>query len=34
MKEFLDTWVLVAAFWRGHREHEASLKLVAAASKK
>jgi predicted nucleic acid-binding protein len=34
MKEFFDTSVLVASFWRGHREHEASLKLVAAASKK
>jgi len=34
MKEFFDTSVLVAAFWRGHREHEASLKLVAAANKK
>jgi predicted nucleic acid-binding protein len=34
MKEFFDTSVLVAAFWQGHREHEASLKLVAAASRK
>jgi len=34
MKEFFDTSVLVAAFWRGHRDHDASLKLVAAASKK
>jgi predicted nucleic acid-binding protein len=34
MKEFFDTSVLVAAFWRGHREHDASLKLVAAANKK
>jgi len=34
MKEFFDTSVLVAAFWRGQREHDASLKLVAAANKK
>jgi predicted nucleic acid-binding protein len=34
MKEFCGTSVLVASFWRGHREHEASLKLVAAANKK
>src|SRR5206468_11056227 len=34
MKEFFDMSVLVASFWRGHRDHEASLKLVAAASKK
>jgi predicted nucleic acid-binding protein len=34
MKEFFDTSVLVAAFWRGHREHDASLKLVAAANKR
>jgi predicted nucleic acid-binding protein len=34
MKEFFDTSVLVAAFWRGHRDHDASLKLVAAASQK
>jgi predicted nucleic acid-binding protein len=34
MKDFFDTSVLVAAFWRGHREHDASLKLVAAANKK
>src|ERR1700678_803205 len=34
MKEFFDTSVLVASFWRGHRDHEASLKLVAAANKK
>jgi predicted nucleic acid-binding protein len=34
MKEFFDTSVLVASFWRGHREHVASLKLVAAANKK
>src|ERR1700685_1966812 len=34
MKEFLDTSVLVASFWHGHRDHEASLKLVSAADKK
>jgi predicted nucleic acid-binding protein len=34
MKEFFDTSVLVAAFWRGHRDHEDSLKLVATANKK
>jgi len=33
MKEFFDTSVLVAAFWRGHPNHEASLKLVSAADK-
>jgi predicted nucleic acid-binding protein len=34
MKEFVDTSVLVAAFWRGHSNHEASLKLVSAANKR
>jgi predicted nucleic acid-binding protein len=34
MTEFFDTSVLVASFWRGHRDHEASLKLVAAANKR
>jgi len=34
MKEFFDTSVLVAAFWSGHRDHETSLKVVAAANKK
>jgi predicted nucleic acid-binding protein len=34
MKEFFDTSVLVAAFWRGHREHDTSLKRVAAANNK
>jgi predicted nucleic acid-binding protein len=33
MKEFFDTSVLVASFWHGHRDHEASLKRVAAANK-
>ncbi len=33
MKEFFDTSVLVASFWRGHRDHEASLRRVAAANK-
>ena len=34
MKEFFDTSVLIAAFWRGHPQHTASLKLFAAATKK
>ena len=34
MKEFFDTSVLIASFWRGHPQHEASLKLFAAANKK
>jgi len=34
MKEFFDTSVLIAAFWRGHPNHDASLELVAAANKK
>ena len=34
MKEFFDTSVLVASFWRGHHDHDASLKRVAAANKK
>ncbi len=31
MKEFFDTSVWVAAFWRGHPNHDASLKVVSAA---
>jgi predicted nucleic acid-binding protein len=34
MKEFFDTSVLIAAFWRGHPDHDASLRLVAAANMK
>jgi predicted nucleic acid-binding protein len=34
MKEFFDTSVLIAAFWRGHPDHAASLKRVSAASPK
>jgi predicted nucleic acid-binding protein len=34
MKEFFDTSVLVGAFWRGHPNHEASLRLVSAANKR
>ena len=34
MKEFFDTSVLVAAFWGGHRDHVASIKLLGAANKK
>lgn len=34
MKEFFDTSVLIAAFWRGHQNHETSLKAVSAANKR
>jgi predicted nucleic acid-binding protein len=34
MKAFFDTSVLVAAFWGGHREHAASIKLLGAADKR
>jgi predicted nucleic acid-binding protein len=34
MKEFLDTSVLVAAFWGGHVHHAPSIKLLASADKK
>lgn len=34
MKEFFDTSVLVASFWQGHSNHDASLRLVAAANRK
>lgn len=34
MREFFDTSVLVAAFWGGHKHHEASLRRLAAASTK
>jgi len=34
MKEFFDTSVLIAAFWRGHPHHEASLKRLSAANKR
>jgi predicted nucleic acid-binding protein len=34
MKEFIDTSVLVGAFWGGHSHHAASLKVVSAANKK
>ena len=33
MREFFDTSVLVAAFWGGHRDHPASIKLLGAARK-
>lgn len=33
MREFFDTSVLVASFWQGHRDHDASLKRLAAANK-
>ena len=28
MKEFFDTSVLIASFWRGHPNHDASLKRL------
>lgn len=34
MREFFDTSVLIASFWRGHPRHETSVKLVGAANKK
>jgi predicted nucleic acid-binding protein len=34
MTEFFDTSVLIASFWGGHTQHEPSLKLIAAASRK
>jgi predicted nucleic acid-binding protein len=34
MKEFFDTSVLVAAFWGGHRDHPASIRLLSAANRK
>ena len=34
MKEFFDTSVLIAAFWRGHPDHVLSLKRISAASPK
>lgn len=33
MKQFFDTSVLVAAFFHGHVHHDASILLVASASK-
>jgi len=34
ISEFLDTSVFVAAFWRGHPQHDASLKLVSKTNRK
>ena len=34
MKEFFDTSVLVAAFWKGHPDHVRSLRAVSAANRK
>lgn len=34
MREFLDTSVLIAAFWGGHAQHTASLRCLAAADRK
>jgi predicted nucleic acid-binding protein len=33
MRDFFDTSVLVAAFWRGHAQHESSLRLFASATR-
>jgi predicted nucleic acid-binding protein len=33
MRDFFDTSVLIAAFWRGHAQHASSLRLFAAAHK-
>jgi predicted nucleic acid-binding protein len=33
VREFFDTSVLVAAFWRAHVHHEASINRLAAANK-
>jgi predicted nucleic acid-binding protein len=34
MRAFFDTSVLIAAFWSGHPDHEASVKLLGAANRK
>lgn len=34
MRDFFDTSVLTAAFWRGHVHHEASIRRFATADKK
>ncbi len=34
MKEFFDTSILIAAFWRGHPDHDVSLRLVSAAERR
>lgn len=31
-KEFFDTSVFIAAFWKGHPQHEPSLRLVSRAN--
>ena len=33
MREFFDTSVLVAAFWKGHPAHSDSLRLVSTATR-
>jgi predicted nucleic acid-binding protein len=33
LKQFFDTSVLIAAFWRGHVHHESSVLLFASATK-
>ena len=34
MKVFLDTSVVIAAFWGDHRDHDASLRVFAEANRK
>jgi predicted nucleic acid-binding protein len=34
MNEFFETSAPIAAFWRGHPQHAASLKLVSSANKR
>jgi len=34
MKEFFDTSVLIAAFWGGHPDHQASVKRLGSATRK
>jgi predicted nucleic acid-binding protein len=34
MREFFDTSVLIAAFWHGYPQHEASIKSLGAATRK
>lgn len=34
VSEFIDTSVFVAAFWKGHPQHDASLTLVSKANRK
>ena len=34
MNEFFDTSVLIAAFWGGYRDHDASVKRLGSANRK